>query len=437
MTSSSEPGPPGSAARPAQHVVVVADRFGAVAAPARDPGPSADLPPEPSWLPATAAAEALAAGWRDSAPHVRVSVVGASDGSAGYLTAIEPLIADGSTGDRAITPVVVTGPLGDPVPAQVLIAGDPDAGEPVTAFVETAQAAGAHLLSRPRDRGEISSAGVGELLLAALEARPHILVVGVGGLVCHDGGAGMLAALGRTERADDAWRHGLTRLDEIDDDAVAEVLAAARTRLGDTRLVLAHDRPLPLLGFNGASATVGAGTGPTPAIPPATTQHWENVLGRWADRLDRAAPLPLDLVTGRRVRRSAQAASGAGGGLGIALQALGASPQDATEDLFARAGLTALLDDAALLVLACPRYSWTDLDAGIIAAATHAAARQAVPVVLVADDLAVGRREAMTHGISASYRLRAESGPPPSGTPSPADLERAGARLATTWTPPR
>lgn len=418
---------------PSPHVLVLADRFGSLAAPARDPQPGpTTAPADPAWIPAPAAADAVASGWESAAPHARISAVGASDGSAGYLTALRPLLAD--AGEWA--PVVVPGPLGEPVPAQVLLAGSDGDGGGTVAFVETAQAAGEHLLARPRDRSEISSAGVGHLLAAALDTGPDTLVVGVGGLVCHDGGAGLLAALAGLD--DDAWTHGLARLDEIEPDAVSEVLAAAAARLGGTRLVLAHDRPLPLLGFSGASATVGTGAGPRPVVPPATTQHWENVLGRWADRLDHAAPLPVDLLTGRRVRRGAAVGSGSGGGVGIALGALGAVAVDATEDLLERAGLDALLADAAVVVLVCPRYSWTDLDAGIVAATTAAAARHAVPVVLLAQELAVGRREAMTHGVSATYPLRPRPGGPPpvpGEVPTVEVLRAAGARLAGTWTP--
>ena len=63
-----------------------------------------------------------------------------------------------------------------------------------TAYVESAQAAGLHLVSGPVETA--SSAGVGELVLAAVAGGATTVVVGLGGTGTNDGGAGVLAALG-------------------------------------------------------------------------------------------------------------------------------------------------------------------------------------------------------------------------------------------------
>src|SRR4030095_6038573 len=89
--------------------------------------------------------------------------------------------------------VSVTGPFGEPVPGAVLIVGD-------TAYVESAQACGVHLTGG--EGGErASTVGVGELLLAALDAGARTVVVGLGGSGTSDGGAGLLHALGASADA--------------------------------------------------------------------------------------------------------------------------------------------------------------------------------------------------------------------------------------------
>ncbi|MFZ0250349.1 MAG: glycerate kinase, partial [Acidimicrobiales bacterium] len=93
---------------------------------------------------------ARAAGWTaDEAPM--------SDGGEGLL----PVLG----GRRRTT--VVTGPLGARVEAEWRLL-DQRPGEPLTAVVEMARAAGRALLPRPRDDDPLraGTAGVGQLLLA-------------------------------------------------------------------------------------------------------------------------------------------------------------------------------------------------------------------------------------------------------------------------------
>ncbi|MGH9152265.1 MAG: glycerate kinase [Acidimicrobiales bacterium] len=94
----------------------------------------------------------------------------------------------------------VRGPLGEAVEAEwrMLEPGAPDT-RPVapTAVVEAARAAGLELAGGPEwnDPMRASTAGVGDLVVAALAARPRRIVVGVGGSASTDGGLGCLSAL--------------------------------------------------------------------------------------------------------------------------------------------------------------------------------------------------------------------------------------------------
>ncbi len=86
--------------------------------------------------------------------------------------------------------VVVSDPLGRPVEASWLLLPDG------RAVVEAAAAVGLPLLAlRERDPLRASSRGFGELVLAALESSPGSLVLALGGVATVDGGVGMREVL--------------------------------------------------------------------------------------------------------------------------------------------------------------------------------------------------------------------------------------------------
>ena len=221
-----------------------------------------------------AAASQLAEGWRRHAPDDHVIVAPVSDGGSGFVEVIAHAL------DAQPTPVVVTGPTGDQVPAQLLL-------HQGSAYVEAGQAAGRHLASdvldavgaplvdgddgsgRASELLKLNSAGVGELLNAALEAGATRIVLGCGDLASHDGGIGMLQALG------------------AGDDLAG--LPAVRERLRGITLVLAHATTLPLTGFHGASAALGTEHG----VPAPVTQQLEEQLGLLTERVARTwSPQP-------------------------------------------------------------------------------------------------------------------------------------------------
>lgn len=117
---------------------------------------------------------AAAAGWTcDEAP--------VADGGEGILEAL------GGSARRAR----VRGPLGEAVEAEWrMLPGS-------TAVIEVAQAAGLELAGGPEwnDPMRASTAGVGDLISAALSARAERIVVGLGGSATTDGGLDCINAL--------------------------------------------------------------------------------------------------------------------------------------------------------------------------------------------------------------------------------------------------
>ena len=92
----------------------------------------------------------------------------------------------------AVVPVVVEDALARPVPAAVAAAGRH------ARRTSRARSPAGCTCSRRRSatRRATTTYGVGQLLLAALDAGATRVVVGLGGSATNDGGAGMLAALG-------------------------------------------------------------------------------------------------------------------------------------------------------------------------------------------------------------------------------------------------
>ncbi|HEX4977337.1 MAG TPA: glycerate kinase, partial [Nocardioides sp.] len=87
-------------------------------------------------LSAVEAAQAIAAGWARRAPQDSLDLVPMADGGPGFVDVLHASLG----GD--LLAVTVTGPTGDPVPGTVLVHD----GAERTAYVESAQACGLHLV---------------------------------------------------------------------------------------------------------------------------------------------------------------------------------------------------------------------------------------------------------------------------------------------------
>jgi glycerate 2-kinase len=135
-------------------------------------------------LSAVEAAAAIAEGWARTAPGDAVVQVPLADGGPGFVE----VLATGLGGE--IVPVPTTGPLGEPALAALLIVD-------ATAYIESAQACGLHLLPPGfADPERPTTTGVADLLVAAVDAGARTVVVGVGGTATTDGGRGMVERFG-------------------------------------------------------------------------------------------------------------------------------------------------------------------------------------------------------------------------------------------------
>ncbi len=128
-------------------------------------------------------AEALAEGVRDAGGEADLCPLG--DGGEGTMRVLVSAL-----GGRVVQ-TAARDPLGRVIAADFALLDDG-----VSAVVETAAASGLHhVQERERDAEAASSAGTGDLILAAARAGARRVLVAVGGSACTDGGIGAIEAI--------------------------------------------------------------------------------------------------------------------------------------------------------------------------------------------------------------------------------------------------
>ncbi len=154
-------------------------------------------------LTAPQVAEHVAAGLRRACPSVPVVTLPVADGGDGT---VESAVA---AGYRRVS-ATVQGPTGEPVSASFAIrdatASRDEETSPLAgtagvadAILEAAQACGLRRLPGGlRQPLTATSHGAGELISAAVHAGARRIVLGLGGVACTDGGAGLVAGPRRT-----------------------------------------------------------------------------------------------------------------------------------------------------------------------------------------------------------------------------------------------
>jgi glycerate kinase len=140
--------------------------------------------------------------------------------------------------------------------------------------------------------------------------------------------------------------------------------------------------------------------------------HWAALLGRSAD--GRSAAVALG--------------SGAGGGLGAALIRLGARRVPGIGTVLEAADIAGLIHGVDLVITGGGSFDWQSLRGKVVAGVAAAALERAVPVVVLAGQVEVSRREWITAGVAASFPAAAEP-----GESHHEGVARAAARAARTW----
>ena len=371
-------------------------------------------------LTAGQAARAVADGWRRHVPDDELDECPLSDGGPGFVDVLAAALPG------RVELVTVAGPLGEPVPAQVLLVPAPDGA--VVAYVESAQACGLHLV--PTDRrnpGITTTRGVGDLLLAARAAGARRIVVGLGGSGTNDGGAGMIAALleaAGTPAADRLARGGDALIGTVAADLAG--LADARKDWAAVEVVAASDVDVPLLGFHGASAGFAEQKGAT----PEQAQRLERALGDFSAAAVEAAGLPRAMP--RPLAR--EPGAGAAGGLGFALALLGARRLPGAASVLEAVRLRDRVARADLVITGEGTFDWQSLRGKVVSAVAAVGLELGAPVVVIAGQVLVGRREALAIGVESAYPVADEPAGVAAALADPAGTLAARAeRVARTW----
>lgn len=329
-------------------------------------------------LSAPQVAAAVAEGWRQRAPDDEVMLRPLADGGPGFLEVVASAV-----GGRRL-PVRTVDPLGRPTTGDVLLVD----GAVPTAYVESAQACGLHLLAAgERDPKTTTSYGLGLLITAAVETGARRVVVGLGGSATNDVGAGMLAAL------------GVATLDETGyalPYGGAALLAAAALdgapRLRGAELIAATDVDNPLTGPQGAAYVFGPQKG--------ATHQDVLLLDAAADRF--AAVLERDLPTCPRGVAGLPGA-GAAGGLGAAILALGGQCESGIGLVSRLVRLDAALDVVDLVITGEGSFDGQSLRGKVVAGVAAAARARGVPCVVLAGR--VDAPAAAEAGVTEAYAL--------------------------------
>ncbi|MFW2147413.1 glycerate kinase [Acinetobacter sp. TY1] len=195
-----------------------------------------------------------------------------------------------------------------------------------TAVIEMALANGIHLIeSSQRNPLLTSTLGTGEIIKAALELGVSKIIIGLGGSVTNDAGAGMAQALGAKflDENGQAVQVGGGQLDQIQSIDLSQL----DPRLKSTEIVIASDVNNPLCGENGASHVFAPQKGATSEMVDVLDQN----LSHFANLVKQQLNLDIAHVQG----------TGAAGGLGFGLMAFaGAKIRSGVEIVIEETGLS-------------------------------------------------------------------------------------------------
>ena len=201
-----------------------------------------------------------------------------------------------------------------------------------TAVIEMALANGIHLIeSSQRNPLLTSTLGTGEIIKAALELGVSKIIIGLGGSVTNDAGAGMAQALGakfldENGQAVQVGGGQLAQIQSID-------LSQLDPRLKSTEIVIASDVNNPLCGENGASHVFAPQKGATSEMVATLDLN----LKYFADLVAQYIGQDFQDIAG----------VGAAGGLGFGLMAFaGAKIRSGVEIVIEETGLSEKIDQA-------------------------------------------------------------------------------------------
>ena len=241
-------------------------------------------------LSATAAAEAIARGWRAVWPDAELQLVPIADGGEGFAEALCTALA----GEWVET--TARDPLGRSVAARYGWIEDQK-----LAVIEMSEASGLwRVTAEERDPLRATTYGTGQLIKHAAERGARLIFVGLGGSATTDGGIGMAEALGFDFLTSDG-----EPLEAIPRNLLALTRIHTRNAVALPTVIAACDVRNPLLGARGTARVFA----PQKGADVATVETLELGLQNLADVVREELGIDFRDVPG----------SGAAGGIGFGL----------------------------------------------------------------------------------------------------------------------
>lgn len=247
-------------------------------------------------LTAPEACQAMAKGIKKGFPGAETVLAPMADGGEGT---VEALVA---AKDGQIVKDTVMGPSGHQEVEAIFGLVDNDQ----TAVIETAEASGIALLAKEERKPlTTTSYGTGQQIKQALDLGAKRIIIGLGGSVTNDGGAGIFQALGARfldGNGEELPLGGgaLERLAKID-------IGTLDSRLKDVQVIAASDVTNPLTGENGASAVFG----PQKGASETDVEKLDKALHNFANVIKQDLGKNIEHLPG----------AGAAGGIGAGLMA--------------------------------------------------------------------------------------------------------------------
>ena len=321
-----------------------------------------------------------------------------ADGGEGSIDAVLAT----RRGERHVEPVANA--VGAPTAAQFATLDD---GGRLTALLEVAKVVA--LPGAPGSVEQRSSYGVGQQLRRALELGARSVLVGLGGSSTNEAGVGLLAALGARFTGRDGRtieRPALRDLEHI----VAADFAELDARLGGVRLLALSDIDSPLCGAAGATAVFG----PQKGVAAERVAIYDGWIGRFAALCEAAAGRPVANSPG----------AGAAGGIGWALQLLGAEARSGAMVIAEMNGLDAALAGADWALTGEGRSDAQTLRGKAPLAVAQLARRHATAVTLLSGAIAADSLRALAAHFDGCFSII------PRPMPLELAIEHAGELLA-------
>ncbi len=314
-------------------------------------------------------------------PQAQIRLCPVADGGEGTLNSIIYLLKG-----KLFTETVYD-PLMRPKQAQYGMADLPKKG---TAIVEMSLASGLyHLTPAERNPLETTSYGVGELVGNAVKHGATQIKIFMGGSATVDGGLGFLQALGAIPRGRSSLPKGLSgkHLSSI----LSIDLAPAIFLLNGVTLTGLVDVQVPLLGDHGAARFFGPQKGATPEMVEELEKglfHWETVLSEASGQLLKNNPR-----------------SGAAGGLGMAILALGGSLEKGFDFVAQTLKLEDQMRECDLVITGEGWLDSTSREGKAPVAVARIAKKLGIPCVVIAGTVDSEVKWLSEEGISKAYSL--------------------------------